>query len=187
LILDSSDPKLREQTQTYRNGVEYLCQIESRLPDPRMVDVMANLRDRVAICNWIGGQIEAVNTLLRSHVETCHQCFDIGDRREIEIFAVPLADALGLDGFCNITTVPTTILIDVGRVAQPDWLALVAHEYAHAHLGCPGHDRAFADVLSHLCLGLGFAQPHPDHQCLNYWPPYPHIIDPLAWWRGGCI
>jgi hypothetical protein len=176
--------KLSEQTQTYRDGVEYLRQIESRLPDPRMVDVMANLRDRVVICHWIGSQIEGINALLRSHVETCHQCFDISDRREIEILAVPLADAVGLDGFCNITTVPTTVLIDVGRLAQSDWLALVAHEYAHAHLGYPGHDRAFADVLSHLCLGLGFAQPVLTDRQLHYWPPYPPEIDPLAWWRG---
>jgi hypothetical protein len=175
-----------KQNQTYRDGVEYLQRIQSMLPDPQMVDVMDNLRDRVSICNWIGRQIETINILLQAHLTACHECFDPLDRRSIQIFAVPFASSVRLDGFCNITTVPTTILVDVGRVSPPDWLALIAHEYAHAHLGYPGHDLEYANVLSHLCLGLGLAQPSPtpEDRSLYYWPPYLPTIDPLSWWRG---
>jgi hypothetical protein len=182
------------QTQTYRHGVEYLQRVQLLLPDPQMVDVMDNVRDRVLICNWIGEQIEAVNSSLQAHLNACHDCFDprVGvasleeTRKSIDIFAIPLASSVRLDGFCNINTTPTTILVDVGRVAPADWLALVAHEYAHAHLGYPGHDRSYAKVLSHLCLGLGFPQPSmiPDDRSLHYWPMYSPSIDPLAWWRG---
>jgi hypothetical protein len=175
-----------KETEKYHVGVQYLQRIQSLLPDPQMVDVMDNLRDRVSICNWIGSQIESVNISLTAHLNTCHDCFDRRDRKSIDIFAIPFASSVRLDGFCNINTVPTTILVDVGRVAPADWLALVAHEYAHAHLGLPGHDREYAQVLSHLCLGLGFAQPSmiPDDLSLYSWPMYSPSIDPLAWWRG---
>ena len=153
---------------------------------PQTIDVIENLRDRVSIYNWIGKQIATVNRSLQAHLNACDECFNPGDRRSIQIFAVPFASSIQLDGFCNINTTPTTILVDVGRVAPPDWLALVAHEYAHAHLGYPGHERAYAEVLSHLCLGLGFAQPSliPDDRSIHSWPPYIAAIDPLAWWRG---
>jgi hypothetical protein len=183
-----------DRTQAYRAGVEYLERVRPILPDPQMVDVMSNLRDRVSICNWIGNQIATVNRSLQVHLDTCHECFHpvVGEssveknRRSIQIFAVPFASSVRLDGFCNINANPIAILVDVGRVAPADWLALVAHEYAHAHLGYPGHDREYTQVLSHLCLGLGFAQPsfQPDDRSIYSWPPYSPTIDPLAWWRG---
>jgi hypothetical protein len=174
------------QTPAYRDGVAYLQQVQLLLPDPRMIDVLQNVRDRVLICNWIGDQIELVNRSLQANVQACHECFDPVVRQSINIFAVPFASSVPLDGFCNITTVPTTILIDAGRVAPADWLAVVVHEYAHAHVGHPGHDRAYAQVLSHLCLGLGFRQPSmiSNDQSLYSWPIYSSVLDPLAWWRG---
>jgi hypothetical protein len=174
------------KTIAYQAGFEYLQGLQILLPDPQMVDVMNNLRDRVSICNWIGSQIEDVNKLLQAHLNACHECFDPAVRKSIQILAVPFSSSVRLDGFCNINTNPTTILVDVGRVAPADWLALVTHEYAHAHLGYPGHDQAYAEVLSHLCLGLGFPQPSliADNQSLYYWPIYSPEIDPLAWWRG---
>jgi hypothetical protein len=191
-----------DTTEAYQLGVAYLERVRSVLPDPQMVDVMGNLRDRVSICNWIGTQIETVNRSLQVHLNACHDCFNpivgVGDslplgtasleenRQSIQILAVPFASSVQLDGFCNINTAPTTILVDVGRVAPADWLALVAHEYAHAYLGYPGHDREYAQVLSHLCLGLGFAQPsfQPEDRSIYCWPLYSPSIDPLAWWRG---
>ncbi|PSB55364.1 hypothetical protein [Chamaesiphon polymorphus] len=175
-----------DRTEAYRVGVEYIDKVCSLLPEPQMVDVMGNLRDRVAIYNWIGYQIEAVNNSLQTHVNTCHECFETIDRRSLQILAVPFAASVQLDGFCNINVRPMTILVDVGRVSPPDWLALVAHEYAHAHLGYPGHDLAYVKVLSHLCLGLGLPQPSltPDDRSIYCWPPYSPAIDPLAWWRG---
>ncbi len=174
------------QSQTYQNGVEYLQRVQLLLPAAHMIDVMDNLRDRVVICNWIGKEIESVNISLQAHLNACHDCFAPRDRQPVNIFAVPFSSSVRLDGFCNINISPTTILVDVGRVPSADWLALVAHEYAHAHLGYPGHDRAYAEVLSHLCLGLGFPQPliDPVDSSLHYWPMYSPSIDPLAWWRG---
>ncbi|AFY92514.1 hypothetical protein [Chamaesiphon minutus] len=175
-----------DRTEAYRVGVEYINKVRALVPDPHMVDVMSNLRDRVSICNWIGHQIKTVNNSLQTHLNTCHECFNLSDRRAMQILAVPFAASVSLDGFCNINTNPTTILVDVGRVAPPDRLALVAHEYAHAYLGYPGHDLEYVKVLSHLCLGLGLAQPSftPDDRSIYYWPPYSPTIDPLAWWRG---
>jgi hypothetical protein len=176
----------KPQLPAVRAGVEYLAKIAPLLPDPHAIDVMANLRDRDRICTWIGKSIAVVNLQLQAQLNACADCFRPIDRRSIQIFAVPFANSMRLDGFCNITTTPTTILVDVGRVAPPDWLALVAHEYAHAHLGYPGHDREYLRVLGHLCLGLGLARPSflPDDRSIHCWPPYSPTIDPLAWWRG---
>jgi hypothetical protein len=174
------------QPLAYQQGVEYLAKVSTFLPDPRSIEVMSNLRDRESICTWIGNSIGTVNFQLQAHLNACAECFLPLDRRSIQIFAAPLASSLQLDGFCNIQTIPTTILVDVGRVAPADWLALVTHEYAHAHLGYPGHDRSYAQILSHLCLGLGLAQPsfQPDDRSIYCWPPYSPTIDPLSWWRG---
>ncbi len=148
-----------------------------------MVDVMANLRDRVSICTWIGTSIGSVNLRLQSCLKVCDECFNPVDRRSIQIFAVPLATSVRLDGFCNIDTNPTTILVDVGRVPPPDWLALIAHEYAHAHLGVAGHDAEYAMILDRLCLGLGLPSIGQNTN-LHHWPPYQPTIDPVAFWRG---
>jgi hypothetical protein len=175
-----------EQAQAYRDGVEYLDKISAILPDLQMVDVMANLRDRVSICTWIGKSIGAVNLQLQADLRACDECFNVVDRRSIQIFAVPFAASVRLDGFCNIEITPTTILVDVGRVAPADWLALVAHEYAHAHLGISGHDAKYARILGHLCLGLGLPNRSSMQNDIElyYWPPYPPVLDPLEFWRG---
>lgn len=172
-----------DQTPTYRAGVEYLQQISIFLPDDRMVDVMANLRDRVSICTWIGTSIGTINLQLQSHLHACDECFDRIDRRPMQIFAVPLSASIRLDGFCNIDTNPMTILVDVGRVPAADWLAIVVHEYAHAQLGKAGHNSEYAKILDRLCLGLGLPSVRPNSS-LEHWPPYRPQIDPLAFWRG---
>jgi hypothetical protein len=174
------------QTQLFESGVEYLQKVQSLLPDPQMVDVMGNIRDRSKIYPWIGSYIGAINLLLQSYLQACDECFEIDERRSIDIFAIPFADSVGLDGFCNLSTTPITIFVDIGRVAPADWRSLVAHEYAHAHLGYAGHDRTYAQTLHHLCLGLALPQPlataTPEN--LRYWPPYAPIVDRLAFWRG---
>jgi hypothetical protein len=152
-----------------------------------MVNVEENLRDRVLICTWIGENIETVNHKLNDCLQACHDCFHPQERRAIAIFAAPLAPAFNLDGVCNIRTHPITILIDAGRINPSDWLAVVAHEYAHAHLGNSGHDATFATVLSHLCLGLGLELPSWEtgmETRLRHWPPCTTTPDPLAFWRG---
>jgi hypothetical protein len=175
------------QPDAHDRGTNYLQFVQRLASDPTMIDVLENLRDRQMICTWIGQQIDGVNAQLKQHLEACHACFYPQVRRRIEIFAAPLSQSSGLDGFCNIWLQPTSILIDVGRAAPADWLGLVVHEYAHAHLGCPGHDQHFCAVLSHLCLGLGFKPPlwnAAQQPRLQNWPYHPATVDPLAFWRG---
>jgi hypothetical protein len=177
------------QTQLFDRGVEYIQRMQSLLPDPHMVDVMANVRDRSQICLWIGTHIAAINLLLQSYIKACHECFEIGERRSIDIFALPFAPSVGLDGFCNLSTTPISIFVDIGRVAPADWRSLVVHEYAHAHLGYAGHDHRYARTLHHLCLGLALPQPlsTATPESLRYWPPYAPIVDRLAFWRGEIL
>ncbi|PAX55881.1 hypothetical protein [Brunnivagina elsteri] len=145
-------------------------------------------RSHFLICNWIGENIDTVNAQLNTYLQACHECFHPQERRDIRVFAVPLAQSLGIDGFCNILIVPTTILIDVGRVAQEDWLSLVAHEYAHAHVGTSGHNQQFASILCHLCLGLGLEPPTWEavtmESSLRTWPYCKSTINPLGFWIG---
>ncbi|MBF2064863.1 MAG: hypothetical protein IGS39_10655 [Calothrix sp. C42_A2020_038] len=172
---------------SYARGLKYLEMVQSFALEPRMVDVMENLRDRAVICNWIGKYISVVNAYLNTYLEACHECFYPEQRRHIQIFAAPLAQSLGIDGLCNIWMVPVTILIDVGRVAPEDWFGLVAHEYTHAHIGNAGHNEQFAEVLSHLCLGLGFPTPLLEmgmQKNLQSWPYCRSMTDSLAFWRG---
>jgi hypothetical protein len=166
-------------------GLKYLQAMDLLLPEGIEIDVMTNLRDRQRICTWLGNYIDRVNSQLQDCLTACHDCFHPVDRRPIQIFAVPLPQFCGLDGLCNLNLTPTTILVDIGRVAPPNWLRLVLHEYAHAHLGKPGHDRDFAAVLSHLCLGLGLDPPSESTEViLRSFPPYSSSPDPLAFWRG---
>jgi len=105
----------------------------------------------------------------------------------IQIFATPLAQSFGIDGFCNLQTDPISVLIDVGRVVPENWLRLVAHEYAHAHAGSPGHHQRFAQSLAHLCLGLEIAPPLcqlDQEDSLRFYPDCLATHDPLAFWQG---
>lgn len=172
----------------FTRGLEYLQMVQRLALEPKMVDVMDNLRDRILICIWVGNNIDRVNTQLSACLQACHECFHPQQRRRVQIFAVPLAQPFGIDGLCNILTTPVTILVDVGRVVPQDWLRVVAHEYAHAHLGESGHSQNFASVLSHVCLGLGLEPPfwEPGMEArLRSWPHCQSTIDPLAFWIGA--
>jgi hypothetical protein len=174
-------------TDSFTVGLKYLLMVQHLVLEPKMVDVMDNLRDRISICTWIGKNIHIVNGELNTCLQACHECFRSLDRRKIQIFAVPFAQSFGIDGLCNIAIYPITIFVDVGRVATQDWLSLVAHEYTHAHLSESGHSQEFARVLTHLCLGLGLEPPswEPGREgSLSTWPDCGSTIDPLAFWRG---
>jgi hypothetical protein len=168
----------------FTRGLDYLYLARSLALDPEMVDLVFDLENRLPICTWIGDRIEQVNALLQSHLQACHHCFHITDQPALQIFAAPLASRFGIDGLCNLNTSPITLLIDVGRVMPQDWLALVAHEYAHAHAGSPGHHAEFARSLSHLCLGLAIGSPPITEDQLRSYPPYRSTADPLSLWRG---
>lgn len=187
----NSDREAPVQENPFQNGWDYLNRARQLAPDSGIVEVTQDIVDRIHICTWIGKHINAVNSQLYACLDACHQCFQKSQQREIQILAVPLSSHLGIDGFCNILLDPVAIMIDVGRVAPSDWLGLVAHEYAHAHLKSPGHDRSFFEVLTHICLGLGL-QPPPAESTdsaiasaqLRHWPHCKPLPDPLAFWKG---
>lgn len=150
------------------------------------------MAQRIRVCEWMGEHIYGINLLLNAYLHACHQCFESYERPDIRILAAPLASDLGLDGLCNIFTDPITMLIDVGRVDPADWICVVAHEYAHAYLGTPGHTDQFQAVLNHLCLGLGL-EPFVgfEHlpatvreQHLQHWPCCQTRQNSLAFWQG---
>jgi len=181
IITTSTDP--------FTRGLDYLYGVRGLAPAPEMVNVVHELNHRTFICTWIGEHIDAVNLQLEACLQACHGCFHAWEQPTIQIFAAPLAQVFGVDGVCNFQATPITLLIDVGRVQPQNWLLLVAHEYAHAHAGSPGHHAQFARSLSHLCLGLGIVPP-PDPlgasaDYLRFYPYCPPTADPLAFWRGA--
>lgn len=178
--------ELSEYADPFTRGLAYLQQVRTLAPDSDLVNDIAPA-DRIAVCTWIGLQIDLVNAELRACLSACQDCFHDWERRSVQILAVPIRQSYGIDGICNLLTQPVTLLIDVGRVVPQDWLGLVAHEYAHAHVGLPGHGERFYSALSHLCLGLGLDSIPPlkaDHW-LCHWPPGRRHSDPIAFWRGA--
>lgn len=174
----------------FTRGLNYLYQVRDLALDPNLIDLVYHHDRRLPVCIWIGQHIEAINLKLRHCLQACHDCFHPWEQRSIQIFAAPFADSFGIDGLCNVHTQPMTILVDVGRVVPQDWLALVAHEYAHAHLGSPGHHPDFVQVLSHLCRGLGLALPSVEPNEAGQWrsfPPYRSTGNGLAFWQGQSL
>ena len=151
IITTSADP--------FTRGLDYLYGVRGLALEPEMVNLVHDLDHRASVCTWINEHIAAVNLQLEAYLQACGDCFHPWEQPATQIFAVPLAQAFGVDGICNFQTHPMTLLVDVGRVHPQDWLLLVAHEYAHAHAGSPGHHAQFGRSLSHLCLGLGIAPP----------------------------
>jgi hypothetical protein len=168
-------------------GYQYLTAVRQLALEPEMLDVTDNLRESERIYTWIGNHIDAINAELNAYLEACHGCFHPEQRRPMHILATPLATEYGIDGLCNIMVYPAVILIDVGRTAPQDWLSIVVHEYAHAHLGSPGHDWQFFNIISHLCLGLGLEPPRwqPDmEKYLRNWPHCASLANSLTFWMG---
>lgn len=163
-------------------GLDYLYFMRSLSPEPDAIDVLFSPALRTPICTSIGTYITTINTRLNLCLQACHDCLHPWQRPQVQIFATPLAAAFGLDGLCNLKTQPITILVDVGRVWPDDWLALVAHEYAHACLNQPGHCNQFAQLISHLASGLHLPPPLLPSPSWHHFPPYRSTPDPLAFW-----
>lgn len=171
-------------------GLGYLQQVQQLTPvpnliDPKLINCMEHQRQQIALCTWIGLHIDTVNAELNACLQSCQACFHDWERRSVQVFAAPFCPTYSLDGLCNLQTIPPTLLIDVGRVLPQDWLGLVAHEYAHAHVGIPGHEQLFFNALAHLCLGLGL--PSPQQQPadrLPGWPPSRRVSQPIDFWLG---
>lgn len=153
---------------------------------PGMIDPTEDFRQRLAITCWIGEHIQALNDSLIRLLADCQACLKSEHQPIVDIFAVPLAQEWQIDGCCNVSLTPPTILVDVGRVVPADWIRLVVHEYAHACVGLPGHSPAFLRILTHLCLGLGLEAPPPNspEAVLSYWPPYRPTDNALSLWMG---
>jgi hypothetical protein len=171
----------------FARGLDYLYGVRRLAIDPDIVDLVHSPQLRQPICVWIDQHIQQINSQLQSLLQLCHSCFHPNQQPDLQILAAPLSQAYGVDALCNLHSQPQTILVDVGRVIPSHWLLLVVHEYAHAHAGTPGHHAAFAQSLSHLCLGLGITlpiwQPGQEEQ-LRSFPPCLPTRDPLAFWRG---
>lgn len=167
-------------------GLAYLYQMRRLALDPDLIELVYDLERRAKVCQWIGQQIASVNAELSQCLLACQACFHPWQRPSIQIFAAPFSSRYGVDGLCNLTTMPLTILVDVGRVVPADWIALVAHEYAHAYLGVPGHHAEFGQVLAHLARGLGLSVP-PLSAPESAWrtaPPYQRTANSLDFWLG---
>jgi hypothetical protein len=173
---------------SFARGLNYLYDMRRLAPEPEMVDVVHDLQQRIPICAWLGQHIDQVNQQLEQCLQDCHNCFHPWERPAIQIFATPLSQGCDLAGVCNFCTDPITILVDVGRVVPQDWLAITMHEYAHAKVGSPGHHTAFAEILTHLCLGLNVAPPvwqsaAEMENSLRFYPPCRSTPDPLVFWQ----
>lgn len=186
-----SHPNFSRESDPFLRGADYLNALRPLLLQPGMIDVADDINDRIRICTWIGQNIEALNAELNTCLEACHSCFHPQHRQRMQIFAAPLAEEFGVDGLCNILVEPITIFIDVGRINRPDWLSIVAHEYAHGHLRSAGHEQRFLAVIGHLCLGLGLDVPvlegteEPERETwLRNWPHCPSTPNSLAFWTG---
>ncbi|HEY9811524.1 MAG TPA: hypothetical protein V6D13_19525 [Halomicronema sp.] len=192
---NSPTQEVRENAKSFDavlKGTEYLNKVRRLALDPDMIAFSDDIIERIHICSWIGNNIEPVNSELREYLQACHSCFHPEQRQKIQIFAAPLAQKLGVDAFCNLKVEPVAILIDAGRLHPSDWLSVIAHEYAHAHLGTAGHQQQFLETIHHLCLGLGLEPPYTEgipakqqQTWLQNWPHCPAVNDPLAFWRGG--
>lgn len=175
------------RSQAYRQGLQYLQTVKPLALDPAMVDVLHQPCDSEAIVAWIGTQQHWLNAHLQAHLQACHECFHPPARPRVQLFAVPLSAAFGLDGLCNYATQPLTLLLDLGRVVPHHWRRLVIHEYAHAQVGTPGHHDRFGAALTQLCLGLGLELPPSDPTLWCHWPLCQPTADPLAFWRGASV
>lgn len=175
-------------SDSYRRGLDYLYQVRSVALEPDLISLVYDSEARVPICTWIGTEIERVNARLNRLLENCQDCFHPWERRPMQIFAAPFSSKFALDGICSLHVDPTAILVDVGRVRSTDWIALIMHEFAHAHLNAPGHQAEFQQVLKHLSIALdidpAFPPPSEDIAAWQSFPPYRRTPNPLAFWLG---
>lgn len=98
--------------------------------------------------------LEQLNQKFYRLLVACQDCFHPSNRPAVQIYVAPINARFQADAFCNLQQSMATIVVDPGRIDAADWLAVVAHEYAHV-IGGAGHGPRYARMLSHLCLGLG--------------------------------
>lgn len=171
-----------------QRGRAYLQDLEQLVPTSDLITRPDSLHAPQIDCAWIGQEIHRLNRALYQLLIRCQDCLQPSNRPQAAIFAAPLAITAGIKGFCNVALRPTPLLIDVGQIHPQDWLAIVAHEYAHAIAGDRGHGTAFQSALSHLCLGLGLLPPPLQAADPDLWPIWPPCRQPSygsGFWRGA--
>lgn len=168
-------------------GIDYLDAIRQAIPSARLLETADNLSERFAICGWLGQHVHRLNQQLAQLVSECDRCFYPEARPSVQALTAPFAPDCKVDGICNVWVKPAIIIIDLGRIAPVDWLAAVAHEYAHAVVGQPGHDLQFQQVMTHLCLGLRLPPPPRQGLTAAAWEKWPPCRPNLGWrnfWTG---
>jgi hypothetical protein len=169
-------------------GLAYLEGLRRFELEPGMIDFWGDQADRHPLYAQIATHGPRLNAILQRHLQACADCFYAENQVSLEIYAAPLVPTLGIDAFCNNRLRPSVIVVDLGRVVPADWLQVVAHEYAHGLVGS-GHSPRFAQVLGHLCLGLGLATPPAmlsDAQ-LRSFPHCQATLNPIDFWRRGGV
>jgi hypothetical protein len=177
-------PAITPQAQA---GLAYLERLRQFELEPGMIDFWGGQADRHHLYAQLTTYSPQLNATLQRHLQACANCFYPEHQVPLEIYAAPLVPTLGIDAFCNIRLRPGVIVIDLGRVIAADWLPVVAHEYAHGMVGSVGHSPRFAQVVGHLCLGLGLAVPSAplSEAQLRSYPPCQATLCPLDFWRSG--
>ncbi|NJL44991.1 MAG: hypothetical protein HC922_03070 [Leptolyngbyaceae cyanobacterium SM2_3_12] len=137
---------------------------------------------------WIGQNIHRINQRLDDLLRDLLTCFNPNQRPQVQVFAAPIAPRARVDGFCNFSIQPITLIIDPSRILAADWLYLVAHELAHGVVATAGHGPLFHQAMVHLCLAHDLPLPPPDcleTGVLKYWPPYRANPQADEFWLGA--
>lgn len=163
----------------------YLSWVRQFLPSYDWVTVVTIDQTELAILTALGSRIYTINQQLTLLLADLISCWPDHHQRSVQILAAPLAPHLRIDGFCNMAVVPTTLIVDPGRVEPRDWPHLIAHELAHAMAQTPGHGPGFHRALDHLCVAQGLPLPPSQPELLRFWPPCQPHPQPAEFWLGN--
>ncbi|MFM7529436.1 MAG: hypothetical protein ACKO63_13300 [Nodosilinea sp.] len=163
----------------------YLAWVRRFLPGYDWVTIPSIDQAELAVLTVIGSHIQAINQQLALLLADLINCWPNHRQRSVQVLAAPLTPHLQIDGFCNMAVVPTTLIVDPGRVEPGDWPHLIAHELAHAMAETPGHGPGFYRALEHLCLAQGLPLPPLQPELLRFWPPCQPNPHPARFWLGN--
>ena len=173
-----------------RRAVQYLGVIRDLAINPAWI----GLSDAGADCStgleWLGTHLDSLNCRLNDVLQDCLECFHAEQRPAVQIFAAPILPKAGIDGFCNLTVCPITLVIDPSRVDSSEWHKLVIHELAHGVAQSAGHGENFRQALAHLCLAYDLPEPplvatlEDQAQPLRSWPPYTVRLATATLWHA---
>lgn len=156
-----------------RKAAQYLRVIRDLAINPQWVGLSDQGADCSSALDWIAAHIGTINRELNGILQEGLDCFHPEQRTDTQVFAAPILAKAGIDGFCNLSVRPVTLIVDPGRVLRTDWPKLVIHELAHSMARSAGHENNFRLALAHLCLAFDLPEPPSDAaDLLQRWPPY---------------